>query len=249
MKFMKTKHKKIAVSCLMTILLSLIFAFLFPAEAKNNIAFECKIDSFCGESGEEKSAPMLVDDDPNYETKWETSDGASHPGEPHWIILDFGSEKIIDSIRLIKASQGAEDFGKTELDASGLRFEVSSDKKNWVIIDEVTNDGGNDIYEGFFIPVIARYLKLVITRPEQDENSHENQAVRLYDLKVFEYIPPIEEENEEPEETSDDIEPDLAIDDDLNAPKTYDSLMIFLIFSGSALIISRIFSNQRSRSV
>ena len=247
---MNTKHKKIAVICFLTIMLAMLFAVLFPAAAKNNIALECEIDSFCGEAGESKSARMLVDVDPNYETKWEVSDEITHPGEPHWIILDFGTEKTFDSIKLVKASQGTEDFGKTELDASGFRFEVSSDKKSWVQICEATDDGENDIYDGNFTPVTARYLKLVITQPERDENVNINQAVRLYDLKVYEYIAPVEEDETD--------ENDLEIDDpavpsaNLTAPDNSDSVLIilFLLFAViSAIVISRIFLNRRSRSV
>ena len=64
---MNAKRKKITAFCLMTILLVLTFSII--TEAKNNIALECIIDSVCGEANENKSARMLVDDDPNYETK------------------------------------------------------------------------------------------------------------------------------------------------------------------------------------
>ena len=245
---MNTQHKKIIIIIIFTVMLALIFAI--SAEAKNNIALDCKIDSVCGESGGNKSAAMLVDGDPNYETKWEVSDGANHSGEPHWIIFDFETDKMIDSIRLIKASQGAVDFGRTEFDASGFRFEISFDKKSWAVIDEVTDDGSRDIYERSFIDVFGRYLKLTIIHPEQDEKSNENQAVRLYDLKVFEYIPVIIEE--EPEEEISDIESGHISDDILYAPKTFDSidtiLLLFVLFC-AVFVIYRIFLNRRSRSV
>jgi len=188
---MNTKQKKITAVCLFTIFIILTtFIFALPTEAKmgkTNIALECEIDSFCCEAGENKAASMLVDCDPDYETKWETSDGASHPDESHWIILDFGERKSFDAIKLVKASQGSEDFGRTDLDAVGFRFEVGSDKITWVKIGEITDDGDNDVYEGNFTPVTARYLKLTVNRSEQNEN----QAVRFYDLKVFECMPPV----------------------------------------------------------
>jgi len=194
---------------------------------------------------------MLVDGDPDYNTKWEASDGVNHPGEPHWIILDFESEKTFDSIRLVKASQGSEDFGRNNLDANGFRFEVSSDKKSWVKIAEVTDDGDNDIYTGSFIPVTARYLKLVITQPEQDDKSNENQAVRLYDLKVFEYIAPAE--HEEITEELFDVADEYVPFTNINVPNTSDFGFYILFLSSAAIsaivVISRIFSNRRSRLI
>ena len=253
-KLMKTKQKKITAVCILTMLFIIIFTF--PAAAKNNIALECKIDSFCGESSQEKSASMLVDNDPNYDTKWEASDGTKHPGEPHWIILDFGADKMIDSIRLVKASQGAKDFGRTEFDASGFRFEISSDKKNWAIIDEVTNDGDRDIHEAYFIHAYGRYLKLTVTNPEHDEDSNDNQAVRLYDLKVFEKVFEVEKEYaEDSEETFDTEVPSDSMSTITAAPQTSDlnsmlTLVLWIIeLAISTITISRIFSNPRSRSV
>lgn len=242
----KYKHKKIFAAVLLTILFILLFSV--PSAAKNNIALECKIDSVCDGTGE-----MLVDKDENYHTKWHAADGANHSEEPHWIILDFETEKTFDLIRLVKASQGAEDFGRIELNAGGFRFEISSDKENWVEILEVADNGEKDICDSYFSPVTARYLKLIVTNPEQDENSNENQAVRLYDLKVFEYIPLIEEyENENGEEIS-DIEASAVPSSSIAVtPNTADSLLyplFFLLFllSAALFVIIQIFSSQRIR--
>ena len=252
MNIMNIKYKKIAAECAVIIFFIIVFAL--TVSAKNNIALECKIDSFCGDTIK-GTAAMLVDKDPNYNTKWETSEAAAnHFGQSHWVILDFGEEKTFDSVRLVKASQGAEDFGRSELDASGFYFEISSDAKNWVRILEVSDDGGNDIYEGSFPPATARYLSLVLTHPEQDENSSENQAVRLYDLKVFEYISPIAE-IEYQEETTEEItetntEEPVVIK---NAPETSDSVLyISALFSLMLMpvgiyVITRIFLSRRSR--
>ena len=243
---MNIKNKKTAALFIFAVSFIIISVFaVITVSAKNNIALDCKIDSFCGESIN-GAAAMLVDKDPNYNTKWYASDGANHAGKPHWIILDFGADKMIDSIRLVKASQGAEDFGRTEFNASGLRFEISSDKKNWAIIDEVTNDSENDIYEGSFIDAHGRYLKLSVTQPEQNETSNENQAVRLYDLKVFEYISP------PTEETTEDMTDTDKSETVLEAPRTSDSALFLIclpiiLLSAAFYIITRIFSSPRSR--
>jgi len=243
---MDKKYKKIIYSCIVSFLLVLIF--ILPVGAKNNIALECNIDSSCGEQWGDKSAGSLVDRDENYDTKWHASDGEKHPGEPHWIILDFGSEKTFDLIRLVKASHGTDDFGKTEFNASGFVFEISSDKKSWAVILDVEDDGDMDIYEGSFIPATARYLKLIVTQPERDDKSNENQAVRLYDLKVFEY----ESEEEYIDETENYNDPDEVVEIEspevplanIPAPKTSDSLMLSVFYLVllflSGLIIYRI---------
>ena len=216
----------------------------FTVAAKNNIALNCKIDSVCGESSEEKSASMIIDDDKNYETKWETSDIENHPDLPHWVIFDLESEKSFDSVRLVKASQGLEDFGKTELNADSFKFEVSSDKINWVTIIDVSDDGDNDIFEGFCTPVSARYLKLTITQPERDAQENKNQAVRLYDLKVFETeFNPGEEYTED--ENIIDIETEPVSAATLpEASDTSDYLIYWLMFLA---VITACFSGKRTK--
>jgi hypothetical protein len=241
---MNIKNKKIIIFGLFILLFVLIFTV--PAMAKNNIALECKIDSFCCESGENTSAQMLVDNDTNYDTKWEANDGANHPGEPHWIILDFKSDMTFDSVRLIKASNGAGDFGRIEFDASGFKFETSSDKQNWTVISNITGNGGEDIYEGSFEPVTARYLKLTVTHPEQDEKSDENQTVRLYDLKVFEaeYIA-------DEDEYLDDMfgtDPDSAASPVKLPPETSDSLLFFIILMGICIISMGVYKFNRKKT-
>jgi len=223
-------NKKNAIFCIFIFTLALILAL--TVSAKTNIALECRIDSFCGESGENTSAQMLVDRDANYDTKWEAGDGANHPGESHWIILDFESDKTFDSVRLIKASHGAGDFGRIEWDASGFKFEVSSDKQSWFMIHNITGNGDEDIYDSSFEPVTARYLKLTVTHPEQDEKSGENQTVRLYDLKVFE----TEYSADEDEYPGDifDIDSDSGTAAAKAAPETSDSLILYGIFIAAA---------------
>ena len=227
--FINHNCKKI-IAGIITALLSLIF--IFSVSAKTNIALECEIDSFCCES-ENNTAAMLVDSDENFDTKWH-ADNKNHPAEPyyHWIVLDFGSEKVFDSVRLTMASQGAADFGRVDLNAGGFKFEISSDKEKWVEIFEAA-DNEDDIFDRSFPPVKARYLKLTITKPEQNEDNSEKEAARLYDLKVFEYIPPFDGENDENEESESDksaeIEDNSIPKAGLDVPQNSDSIIYFII--------------------
>lgn len=226
---MNINNKKIAAGIL-TVFLALIF--IFPAAAKNNIALECKIDSFCCESIiDGGTAEMLVDGDSNFDTKWHADNGENHPGKSHWIILDFETEKVFDSVRLTMASQGAEDFGRAELDASGFIFEISPDKIRWTKIFEVS-DNEADIFDRSFPAAKARYLKLTVTCPDQSENSNENQAVRLYDLKVFEYISPFEDgdDKDKRKEIAEITDAPVA-KTPIYAPETSDSPLYLLCFA------------------
>jgi len=218
------KHKKFAAALLAALLaLSAVFLFPIAVSARTNIALGAVIDAFCCEIDGAR-AFMLVDSDVNFETKWQTEIvDTSHPGEFHWVILDFKTEKTFDEIRLIKASQGIADFGRTELNAGGFIFEVSADKISWhQIISETGN--GDEVYEGSFPPVTARYLRLVITNPVQngDENGIENQAVRLYDLKVFEYTPAGEDDE------------GLMVNKTPQSADTSDALLSFVVFFAAA---------------
>jgi len=232
---MNIEHKKIAAVCILTAFLILVFTFPVHQQvsAKNNIALECNIVSFCCESSD-GAAAMLVDRDVKLETKWHTANGSSHSGEPqpHWIVLDFETEKTFDSVRLIKASQGAGDFGRTEFNASGFIFEISSDLLNWVKIIEETDDGDRDIFDRSFLPASARYLKLTVTQPEQNGNNGENHAVRLYDLKVFEYIAiPENDKDDEIQSAGEDPAVITAI------PPTSDSVFFLLLCLLSCVIL------------
>ncbi|MCL2096591.1 MAG: discoidin domain-containing protein [Oscillospiraceae bacterium] len=235
--------KKIIFSFAFAFIL-IILVFQINAFAKTNIALGCNIDSVCCPYGE-NSPYNLVDRDINLESKWLCPPNAS--GEPHWITLDFETEKTFDSVRLIKASQGAEDFGRTELNAGGFYFEVSSDKQNWVKITEETDDY-SDIFDRSFPPVSARYLKLTVIQPERDENSGETGSVRLYDLKVFEYIPAAEnpeiyggKQAEEPTRAP-DVTPDTS-----DSVYFYLAPLLFLLSAAilSFAVISRKFLNKR----
>lgn len=235
---------------------------VFPAMAApgDNIALNCKIDSVCDMVGEEEAAYMLVDDDPEYKTKWCSIDhdnphldqgppdvdgGLAHrdmPDDPyHWIILDFESEKTFNSVRLVKASEGERDFGGVNMDAAAFYFEVSSDKTTWTKVLDVTGNGEVPIYEGAFESVTARYLKLTVSAPEADE-SNPYLAVRLYDLKVFEAEAPVVETVEIVAVAEDNVEA-VAEPVVVSAPQTADpitlSLMGTLMSVGALMILKK----------
>ena len=241
---MNTKHRKFICGIFFTFLTMLfVLIFMLPAAAKNNIALECEIDSYCGEI-DGAYAYMLIDSDIDCETKWETSDGKNHTGDPHWIILDLKEERTFDRIRLTKASQGMADYGRTEFDASGFIFEISSDKTNWYIISEVSGNGDEDIYERSFPPTTARYLKLTITNPEYTEikENRENQTVRLYDLKIFEYIESLIADDKKKPSVSEKTEPSVYTSDNSGF------FCIFIFLSVLSLLVFILQLGKRSLS-
>ena len=193
MKMMK--FIKIFMIGLIVVLLASHSVISVMAAPGDNIALNAAVES-CGYVNNEEMDSLLVDDDPDYSTKWCCADGANHgDGEYHWIILDFGTEKTFDSVRLVKASEGDRDFGQTQYDAAAFRFEAVDDSRTQILeIKTVSNNEKNSIFEGSFEPVTARYLRLIVLAPEADPDNH-TAAVRLYDLKVFEAAAPMIQED------------------------------------------------------
>ena len=261
MKLIKTLSALVLTSLLLAMM-------ILPSMAAvgDNIALNCTIDSTCDMVGDDEAAYMLVDDDPSYATKWCSIDhvdphigqGApdidgdeSHQNNPddpyHWIVLDFGSEKSFDSVRLVKASEGERDFGGVAMDAAAFYFEVSNDKATWTKVLDVTGNGEVPIYEGKFAEVAtARYLKLTVVAPEADE-ANPYLAARLYDLKVFEAEAPVVEEVAAPVEAPAAEEAAAPAAETpaapVTAPQTADFVTISaigtLLSAGMALVLKR----------
>ena len=194
MKIIRNKNKIFMIG-LIAALLAVPSAISVMAAPGDNIALNATVES-CGYVNNEEMDSFLVDNDPDYSTKWCCIDGANHSDSVyHWIILDFGTEKTFDSVRLVKASEGDRDFGQTQYDASAFQFEAVDD--NWtkiLKIKTVENNEKTSIFEGTFEPVTARYLLLTVLSPEADPDKH-TAAVRLYDLKVFESAVPVTSED------------------------------------------------------
>ena len=193
MKIIRNKNKIFMIG-LIAALLAVPSAISVMAAPGDNIALNATVES-CGYVNNEEMDSFLVDNDPDYSTKWCCIDGANHSDGYHWIILDFGTEKTFDSVRLVKASEGDRDFGQTQYDASAFRFEAVDGSRTQVLeIKSVSNNEKTSIFEGSFEPVTARYLRLTVLSPEADPDNH-TAAVRLYDLKVFESAVPVTSED------------------------------------------------------
>ena len=242
--------KKIVLAAITTILLILFAAWaVLPVMAKTNIALNCKIDSVCpgGDTITAESPDFLIDDDPGHSTKWHAVNGDKHTGKPHWIILDFETEKWFSGIRLVKASEGEKDYGLTKMDTCAFHFDVSDDKSSWTTVLTVTNDGDNSIYDGDFPggAVKARFLRLVIDHPEQSETSDENSAVNLYDLRVWEAADPSSSKADVPApapmpaaNNNTPLFISTALIITTTAPDTADSVLLFVLSAIISILIA-----------
>lgn len=252
------KNKLLVISVLIALCAALV---ILPVSAATNLCLGASIlgadtaesgiyyndaeHDFCQTVNAGAEAPsFLIDDDAGYATKWCATDSGDHADEPHWIVIDFGSEKTFDSLQLVKASEGERDFGSTNLDASAYTFWASNDKTNWTKFCEET-ENHDPIYKKTFDAVTARYVKLTIERAEE---SLENVAtVRLYDLAIYEAAAaaapaaeapaetPAAETKDEPVAVEETTAPAPAPQQTTSVPPTGDATIIFVVLAVAAL--------------
>ena len=82
----------------------------------------------------------------------------TNPADNHYIIIDFGSSLVFGRYRIYHNSGN-------ETTASFVMMS-SDDKANWVLRDSVINNT-SEITGRAFAPFQARYVKIVVTKPDQ----------------------------------------------------------------------------------
>lgn len=156
------------------------------AEVGDNLCLNAQIiDSSGSVEAEDELVKFLVDDD--ISTKW--CSGGRQPEEPHlidegvenWVVFDFGEQKFFNRYQIFHASLCERDYGNTKYDTRSWIVEVSDDLENWTEISRVSDNtlNCNDIS---FDLTYARYLRLLISEPEQSESS----VTRIAEFKVIE---------------------------------------------------------------
>lgn len=147
-----------------------------------NLCKDARIESCCpsGWGGEIRN---LIDDDPEYKTKWYI-EGAHEEKrrQPHWVIVDMGAYRTFNHLRIVKASEGKHDAGHRYKDISAWRVEVSNDREHWTEFNRETNDQSS-VYSMTFAPQSGRYIRLWVDAGENDPNDIEAH-VRIYDLRI-----------------------------------------------------------------
>ena len=167
-----------------------------------NLCKDANIDVCCWIDwrGGEGNPKHLIDDDPEYKTKWfaEYAHEENIP-RPHWVVVDLGETRTFNSIRIVKASEGKHDLGDSYKNMSAWRVEVSGDRENWTEFNRETNDQSS-VYSKTFASQTGRYIRLLVDAAESDPNN-KNGQVRIYDLR----LEMLDRKENEGEVTFDDI--------------------------------------------
>jgi Beta-1,4-xylanase len=127
-------------------------------------------------NAQEARAPRAVDGD--RDTSWSPSSGA-----PYWLQVDLGEEHTL--YRWVAKLEGSSTIrgGPTDgpLNASDFELQVSRDGAEWTTIDQVVGNT-QSITDRTIQPVVARYVRLYVTKPTSLEF---NQNLVVYELEVY----------------------------------------------------------------
>ncbi|APT75998.1 glycoside hydrolase [Marinitoga sp. 1135] len=96
---------------------------------------------------------------------------------PHWLVIDFEKEVIINKVIIKHAESGHE---TADWNTKNFRLQISDDGKNWKDIVIVRNNI-KGISEHAFAPVKTRYFRLLVETPTQTGD----RAARIYEVEVY----------------------------------------------------------------
>lgn len=113
----------------------------------------------------------LIDGDT--QTKWCATTKA-----PHYVDFDLGEVKAISSWKLINAGQ--EGYGWITSDCF-LQVKNNAGEE-WKTIDGIRGNSNNILNKVLLEPISARYVRLFVTRPEQNKSG---DVVRIYEFSIY----------------------------------------------------------------
>lgn len=135
-----------------------------------NLLRKAKVIDYSAMINESEKVEYAVDSD--LTTKW-----CDVTSSPSFITFDLGKEQDINGWKLVNA--GVESASYITSDCF-LQGKVTQDEP-WKTIDRIV-DNKTDIIMRDVNKVSCRYLRLVITRPEQDPSGN---ATRIYEVEVY----------------------------------------------------------------
>lgn len=138
---------------------------------KNNLLFGKPIIEKSGEINSREKAIFAIDEDTN--TKWCDVSNTN----PKFIVVDLGIEKTLHGWSVFHA--GLEDREFITKDFSLLVKRNKNDE--WRTVDSVTDNKGMETDRQFSNEVKARFVRLNITKGEQNYNN----VARIYDFQVY----------------------------------------------------------------
>lgn len=138
---------------------------------KSNLLAGKRAGRASGDVRWEERPQMAIDD--NVMTKW-CDVGA---GKEKFMEVDLGEEMDLQGWYVMHAGMESPHWISKEYD---LRYKVHADDE-WQVADRVTDNQDQETDRRFKTPVHARYLRLTVTKPDQDEGS----TVRIYEFYVY----------------------------------------------------------------
>lgn len=124
-----------------------------------------------GEIARRERAELAIDDD--FTTKWcDVSDT-----RPKFITVDLGKEEQVKGWKVIHAGIESLDYITKE-----YCLQVKTNENDeWKTVDSVADNTADETDRLIPNPVKARYVRLLITKPDQSEG----QTVRIYEFNVY----------------------------------------------------------------
>ncbi|PLV60428.1 discoidin domain-containing protein [Thermotoga sp. KOL6] len=96
---------------------------------------------------------------------------------PHWLVIDFGKEVIVNRVVIKHAEEGHE---SPDWNTKDYRIQVSNDLETWKDV-VIVKGNTKSVTEHAFPPVKARYLRLFVETPTQVGDT----AARIYEVEVY----------------------------------------------------------------
>jgi predicted alpha-1,2-mannosidase len=93
------------------------------------------------------------------------------------LIIDLGNHFLVDQLTVYHAGAGGE---PALLNTQAFNIELSSDATNWARVIDVA-DNQDDTTQHTVVPTEARYVKLIVTKP----NAGTDSKARIYEIDVY----------------------------------------------------------------
>ncbi|MBO4590752.1 MAG: discoidin domain-containing protein [Bacteroidaceae bacterium] len=139
--------------------------------ARVNILKDAKIIGVSGEVNRREVGANINDGD--METKW-----CDTRKTPHWIMFDFGKPVEVSGWRLVSAGQEDASY----ITRACLLMGREKETDEWTVLDMLDGNKSDDV-ERSFDAAKVRFLRLMVTGPEQDLG---DGATRIYEMEVYE---------------------------------------------------------------
>ncbi len=137
-----------------------------------NLLKTAQIIAYSGAVNDKEEARFAIDGD--LTTKWCDVNKA-----PNYIDFDLGESKTVKGWKIINAGIESHSY------VTGACFVQGKNKldEEWQTLDWISRNKKNVVNRQLVQPVSVRYLRLLVTEPNQQANSH---TTRIYEFEIYE---------------------------------------------------------------